>query len=133
MIYRYAFCFIFDREGQVLLLKRAGFMRSRPNEWDLPGGTLEEYETHEEGVAREVYEETGLTIESPELVAQKAGGWDGVTYEFSYFRALSSGASIRLSEEHTEYAWHDPLVASTLVVYKPHLLGFVEAKKMIKM
>lgn len=59
MTHRYAFCFIFDSEGKVLLLKRADFMRSRPNEWDLPGGTLEENESHAEGVSREVLEETG--------------------------------------------------------------------------
>jgi 8-oxo-dGTP pyrophosphatase MutT (NUDIX family) len=107
-------------------------MRSRPNEWDLPGGTLEENESHAEGVSREVLEETGLVIESPELIARKSGQWSGATYEFSYYRSSPVNVLVDLSEEHVEYEWHDPLVASTLVVYKPHLMGFAEAKKLVE-
>ena len=49
------------RDGRVLLVKR----RYEPlaGRWSIPGGTLELGETLETGVAREMQEETGLTIE----------------------------------------------------------------------
>jgi ADP-ribose pyrophosphatase YjhB (NUDIX family) len=48
-------------DGGVLLAKR----RFEPlaGEWSLPGGALEVGETLEAGVAREVFEETGLEVE----------------------------------------------------------------------
>ena len=53
-------------EGRVLLIRRG----SEPlkGHWSLPGGLLEVGESLEEGVRREVREETGLEVEVLELV-----------------------------------------------------------------
>jgi 8-oxo-dGTP diphosphatase len=53
-------------EGRVLLIER----RHAPlkGEWSLPGGTLELGETLEEGIRREVLEETGLIIDPLAIV-----------------------------------------------------------------
>jgi 8-oxo-dGTP diphosphatase len=49
---------IVDDEGRALIIRR------RDNgHWEPPGGILEHGETIEDGLRREVYEETGLTIE----------------------------------------------------------------------
>jgi 8-oxo-dGTP diphosphatase len=52
--------------GRVLLIRRG----SEPllGEWSIPGGTLELGETLEEGVARELLEETGLEVRVIELI-----------------------------------------------------------------
>lgn len=52
--------FIFDRDGRVLLVERG----RPPAEglWSVPGGKLEMNETLAQAVAREVREETGLTV-----------------------------------------------------------------------
>lgn len=52
--------------GRALLVKRG----SEPlrGEWSIPGGTLELGETLEEGVARELREETGLEVSVGELI-----------------------------------------------------------------
>lgn len=47
--------------GRVLLIERAN--EPLKGEWSLPGGALELGETLEEGVVREVLEETGLRVE----------------------------------------------------------------------
>lgn len=49
------------RDGQVLIVRR----RYEPlaGRWSLPGGTVELGETLEEGVVREMQEETGLDVE----------------------------------------------------------------------
>jgi 8-oxo-dGTP diphosphatase len=53
-------------QGRALLIRRG----SEPllGEWSIPGGTLELGETLEEGVARELLEETGLIVRVIELI-----------------------------------------------------------------
>jgi ADP-ribose pyrophosphatase YjhB (NUDIX family) len=51
------------RDGAVLLERRADF-----GTWGIPGGGLDEDETVEQGLAREVLEETGLEVVSTELL-----------------------------------------------------------------
>ena len=56
---------IFD-EGRVLLVQRGH--APMQGEWSLPGGALEVGETLEEGVRREVLEETGLIVEPVAMI-----------------------------------------------------------------
>ena len=53
-------------EGRALLIRRG----SEPlrGQWSIPGGTLELGETLEQGVARELLEETGLEVRVLELI-----------------------------------------------------------------
>jgi 8-oxo-dGTP diphosphatase len=53
-------------QGRTLLIRRG----SEPlrGEWSIPGGTLELGETLEEGVARELLEETGIEVRVLELI-----------------------------------------------------------------
>jgi 8-oxo-dGTP diphosphatase len=53
---------VVDEAGRVLVIQR------RDNgHWEPPGGILERHETFEEGVAREVLEETGVEVEVERL------------------------------------------------------------------
>ena len=124
MLKRYVFCFVFDADGRVLVLKRSDFMRARPGEWDLAGGGLDDGENYEVGLRREVLEEAGLELGELELIVRRAGEWQGVSHEFSYYRASAKHTNVLLSEEHTEFEWHEPLIAATMVDYKPHIFGF---------
>jgi 8-oxo-dGTP pyrophosphatase MutT (NUDIX family) len=54
---------IFDRRGRVLLQQRAD-----GGQWGLPGGSVEIGESLHDAVAREVREETGLTVSPRRLV-----------------------------------------------------------------
>jgi 8-oxo-dGTP pyrophosphatase MutT (NUDIX family) len=48
-------------------------MRVAPNAWVLPGGHLDAGESLEEGAAREIFEETGIHIESNQGVMSFQG------------------------------------------------------------
>ena len=51
-------------DGRILITRRPTYMRSFPGAWVLPGGGVDPYERLEEAVAREVLEETGLSLNS---------------------------------------------------------------------
>jgi 8-oxo-dGTP diphosphatase len=61
--------------GRALLIRRG----SEPlrGEWSIPGGTLELGETLEAGVARELLEETGVTVRVLELIEVFERIWNG--------------------------------------------------------
>lgn len=80
---------------KALLLKRSNYMKKYAGEWDLPGGHVQEDESLEDGLRREIEEETGLKISSPKKLYT-----DGRTY---YYRAETDESEIKLSAEHTEH------------------------------
>jgi 8-oxo-dGTP diphosphatase len=57
---------VLDAEGRVLLVKRAH--EPLKGEWSLPGGGVEIGETLEAAVAREILEETGVTVAVGDVV-----------------------------------------------------------------
>ena len=57
-------CMVYDNEGNVLALDKVGKGYSGTT---FPGGHVETGETFKESVIREIYEETGLTIQNPRL------------------------------------------------------------------
>lgn len=96
---------VIEERGKILVLRRAPSMIYKPGAWDLPGGHLGANETFEEGLAREVAEETGLTIEVDRLLcANKAPG----LYVQLIFACSLSGAARDLklqAHEHAQWRW----------------------------
>jgi 8-oxo-dGTP pyrophosphatase MutT (NUDIX family) len=81
VIRRAARALIVDARGRVLLFH--GELPDRPPWWFAPGGALEEGETYEAAVAREVMEETGLevdvaTLPPPVWTRDALFPWNGV-------------------------------------------------------
>ncbi len=62
---RATLCYIFKHDKVLLQLKN--IKKFGGGKWNAPGGKLKEGETPEEGVIREVFEETGLQIKKPNL------------------------------------------------------------------
>ena len=83
------------KDNKALILLRAGSEKNA-DKWDLPGGHLNEGEELMEGLLREVYEETGLTLAEPvESLYTKEN--------ISFFKAGMPQEDIKLSHEHTKY------------------------------
>jgi 8-oxo-dGTP diphosphatase len=100
----------------VLLIRR----KEEPfkGDWALPGGFVNENESLERAAARELYEETGLTVSSSKLEQLGAFGDPGrdprghtVTVAFVTFRAHET--SINPGDDATEAEWQ-PLRALVL-------------------
>ena len=58
---------LIDEAGRALLFHGGDPARPGPSWWVTPGGGLEAEESHAEGAARELFEETGLRVEPAEL------------------------------------------------------------------
>jgi mutator protein MutT len=101
-----------NTEGKILLLKAAkGFHDAH---WDLPGGRIEDAQTPEEALLREIEEEIGVTevssiefhsgcISNFELKFDDIGAVGLVL--MAYEVKLPPKFQIELSDEHTDYEW----------------------------
>lgn len=85
-------------DGRFLAIQRAD-----NGQWELPGGVLELDESPEEGVRREVYEETGVRVEVDQLSGLYKNMARGVVA--LVFRCKPSGGTEQTSDESTAVAW----------------------------
>lgn len=100
------------RDEKVLLVKRAG----EPNKglWAIPGGTLKLGETMREGAAREILEETGVTIAVGEciyvfdLIERDPGGKLKFQFVVVDFAALYVKGEAKGADDAEEARWFGP-------------------------
>lgn len=106
---------------RVLLVQRAPH-DSMPNRWEIPGGAVDENETVVGGLAREVWEESGLEVRR--FVACVGGGGAGggegsldagavfrttrgrFIFKLTFVVEVGDSAAVRLDpNEHQDYVW----------------------------
>ena len=93
---------------------RALVMRRRDNgRWEAPGGRLELGERVQDGVAREVEEETGVHVEAVRLSGIYNNMPSGVVA--IVFRCRAVGGEAGPSEEAAEVRWATPAEVSDLM------------------
>jgi ADP-ribose pyrophosphatase YjhB (NUDIX family) len=88
-------------DGRVLVIRRADNGR-----WEPPGGVLERDEAIEDGVVREVYEETGIKVRVERLTGVYKNMSIGVVA--LVFLCRPEGGHEQLSDESTAVAWLSP-------------------------
>lgn len=108
---------VIDR-GRALLIRRGG--KPAQGEWSIPGGLLEVGETLEQGVARELAEETGLEVRVVELIealerifpappgpSGEPGDPKHPQYHFVILDYLCEpqGGTLRAGSDAQEFAW----------------------------
>lgn len=104
-------CFIKNGTGQILFIQRHPLSRYSPNLWEVPGGKTEPDEEPMEALAREVLEETGLTIEVDSgFVHQECrivpdGPRAGQQYTGLFSVGRVTGGELNLSSEHADAVW----------------------------
>jgi 8-oxo-dGTP diphosphatase len=95
-------------QDKYLLIRRSATDKTRPLEWDTPGGRIEPGETQEAGLIREVKEETGVDISSCRIFLLKEWeffGVEGKSLGKDFVCLLDSKKEIKLSWEHNEEMW----------------------------
>jgi 8-oxo-dGTP diphosphatase len=100
------------RDKRVLLLRRRDDLALYPGLWDLPGGGVEEGETLEEALVREVSEEAGFRIKVTRLVhawsvvntLRSGQSFPGVIVCFECRSSATRPPRLDPSE-HSDFAW----------------------------
>jgi 8-oxo-dGTP diphosphatase len=95
---------VHDASGRLLVVRRG--REPGRGRWSVPGGRLEPGETVEQGVAREVREETGLEVTVGPLVGRpRIPGPAGVMYDVADHLAEVTGGTLRAGDDADEVRW----------------------------
>ncbi len=97
---------LIEKDGKYLLIKSKNY---EDDCWEVPGGRLDDGESFEECLIREVMEEVGLKVD----IVRELNSWEvevssrdmllkGRTYFYSYV-----SGEVVLSDEQIEYEWVD--------------------------
>jgi 8-oxo-dGTP diphosphatase len=96
---------LFDRNGALLMLKRAANSKSNPGKWELPGGKPNKGESFEESLRREVREETGFEINIYQSVGTADQEVSGYHVVHVILIATIRSGGLCISHEHSEFRW----------------------------
>ena len=125
---------IFNDKREILIAKRSDSDSVLPGYWDIPGGTLGFGEDPAIGAMREVLEESGLKITSPNLFAYTSNVDSAKDTQFVRLIFIAQSPKdpvVKLNpEEHSEYSWvkTDRADSYKLVDYLPQIFKALGAK-----
>ena len=99
---------VWNSEGLYLVLYRSNTHPLFPGHIDFPGGEVESEETPEAAVAREIQEETRLSVNPNKLKKLFAKQYRQTTHILFEAKLAEPDAKIALSWEHKDYRWITP-------------------------
>ncbi|WP_307475799.1 8-oxo-dGTP diphosphatase MutT [Paenibacillus harenae] len=92
-----------DEEGRILIARRAKG-KSQEGMWEFPGGKLEQGESPEECLRRELMEEMGITIEPYAYFGVNEHDYGTITIRLLAYKAKLVSGEIVLTD-HDDYRW----------------------------
>ena len=104
-----------DGEGRLLMIKRGH--EPGAGLWSIPGGRIEPGETDAEAVAREMTEETGLTVQVGRLIGRvRRPGLNGAVIDIRDYAATVTGGTLRAGDDAADARWVAPGELATLEI-----------------
>ncbi|UJH90392.1 (deoxy)nucleoside triphosphate pyrophosphohydrolase [Antarcticibacterium sp. 1MA-6-2] len=96
-------CAIIEQDGKILCAQRSTKMK-HPLKWEFPGGKLEEAESFETCLQREIWEELGIEIKLLERLPSNFHIYSNFELELIPFRCSLQTFEIDLLE-HSQILW----------------------------
>ena len=95
---------IIEKEGKILIAKRKAGDDLFSGLWEFPGGKIEEGETPEECIARELKEELDIEVEVGELITSNKHKYPHGIFELLAYRVKHVSGEMVLND-HEEIKW----------------------------
>ena len=111
---------LINSENKILLLKRGVQDIRRPNQWDIPGGHVEDGETLEQALIRECHEETGIKPGAIGLLHVQSAVFetDDKFVNWAFFYGRTDSENVILSHEHSDHKWVSLESAARMIQYE---------------
>ena len=105
---------IHDEKGRCLLLRRSMNSKGNPGKWDFPGGKVDPSETFEQGLLREIAEETGLSISLCHVLGAAESESPTARVVYLILEGQLKSGQPRLSSEHDDFVWVERKALSSM-------------------
>jgi 8-oxo-dGTP diphosphatase len=96
---------ITDVNNKILILKRSTDSKTNPGKWEFPGGKVDQAESFDQALIREVYEETQLKISLDHVVGISEQNLHLIRAVHIIMSGKIIEGNLTLSSEHEGYAW----------------------------
>lgn len=96
---------LIDSSGNLLILNRGVTHPHFPGHYDLPGGEVEEGESLDVAVAREILEEAGISIHENQLEKVFERQYPTLLHVLYVANLSSERPNVTLSWEHSNFQW----------------------------
>ncbi|MDO5836954.1 MAG: NUDIX domain-containing protein [Methanobacterium sp.] len=97
--------FLVNDEGKILILKRSTDSKTNPGKWELPGGKVDQGESFDQALIREVHEETQLKISLEHVVGVSEQNLHLIRAVHIIMSGKIVEGELNLSSEHEGFAW----------------------------
>lgn len=94
-----------DDDGKILIIKRSTDSKTNPGKWELPGGKVDQGESFDHALIREVYEETNLNISLDHVAGVCEQNLPLIRAVHIVMWGKTIDGELNLSDEHEGYAW----------------------------
>lgn len=101
---QYVDVIIRNENNELLVLRRANYMRNFRGMWGVVGGSIESTESAKDAAAREVFEETQID-KFDDLKELKTIDHDDCSLSHLFLMTVSKVSNIKISREHAQYKW----------------------------
>ncbi len=94
-----------DDDGKILIIKRSTDSKTNPGKWELPGGKVDQGESFDNALIREVYEETNLNISLDHVAGVCEQNLPLIRAVHIVMWGKIVDGELNISNEHEGYAW----------------------------
>lgn len=95
---------LIKKDGKVLIAKRSTGDENVFGKWEFPGGKVENNETEESAIVREIKEEFELDIDSKRFIINNICEYPSKTVDLRLYECEYISGNFKL-HDHSEYAW----------------------------